>query len=176
MARCIDDPWFASQALAWVARFAPESSVAGLAAESQRRADLCADDYKRSAVRAWPIRALVERGHDKEARKDLSAAITIARRATPSSSRSEAFFLLFQAAYPLGAAAVSPLADLLFETWHNDPHWRCERCLVNSLSMLSVIDAARLEALKKSCPASRIFAKVNTSIQRGLTAPRSFFW
>lgn len=81
-ARKIAEPWYRAQALAWVARFAENNAVA-IAREAARAAMECDDDYKQSAVRAWEIAALAERGFTVEARKSLSEATTLAKKSSP---------------------------------------------------------------------------------------------
>src|SRR5690606_23849192 len=62
VARTIADPWFAVQALAWVARFAPDDIGETALAEASETAKAGRDAYQRSAVLAWPIRAAIETG------------------------------------------------------------------------------------------------------------------
>jgi len=70
-ARKVHEPWFRAQALSWVARFTDGDPVA-IASEAARAAQECEDDYRKSAVRAWEVAALAERGSTAEARKSLS--------------------------------------------------------------------------------------------------------
>jgi hypothetical protein len=97
-ARSVSDPWFRAQALSWGARFT-DDAVEPIAAEAAQAAAACVDDYGRSAVRAWEIAALAERGHTSSARKALTEAVATARRAQPTASRSEALLLLMEAAF-----------------------------------------------------------------------------
>lgn len=65
-AKSVSEPWFRAQALAWVVRFtdADPREIATLAAKAAAEG---ADDYQRSAVRAWEVAALGERGFKQEA-------------------------------------------------------------------------------------------------------------
>jgi hypothetical protein len=127
-ALCITDPWFKSQALAWVARYTEDDPVeiAGLAAKA---AGECEDAYKRTAVRAWEIAALAERKHITEARKGLRTAVSQSKNVTPLSSRAEALMLLLQAAFRIGEEDVRLVADELKNACERDSHWRCKRAI-----------------------------------------------
>lgn len=78
-ARCIQDPWYRAQALSWVARYT-EGDPVSIAKEAARAALEGEDNYRKSAVRAWEIAALAERGLSEEAGKRLLEAISLARR------------------------------------------------------------------------------------------------
>ena len=60
-ARAIHDSWFACQALAWVARFAPEQEFPKIVYESLHVVRAETDPYRAVAPSAWPLRAIVER-------------------------------------------------------------------------------------------------------------------
>ena len=171
----IGDAWFACQALAWVLRYAPEKQIARIVSNIDHRAATCRDDYQRAAVRAWEIRALAERGLTREANRVLSEATIVARGTTPAPSRSEALFLLFQAAYPLGNRTVSPLARMLAETWLVQPNWRSERNLVHTLAMVSALNSDEYHSILASVSDDRVNRRVQRAIGKGFTTPRNFF-
>jgi len=125
-AKSVTEPWFRAQALSWVARFtdADPLPIAKLAAKA---ASECDDDYKRSAVRAWEIAALSERHFIAAAKKSLSAAVKVAESVQPISSRSEALFLLFQAACSISRDDSIWVLGRLDATCPEDEHWRCRR-------------------------------------------------
>jgi hypothetical protein len=87
----------------------------------------CDDDYKRSAVRAWEVAALAERNFVAEARMALRAAIEVAGNVKPVSSRSEALFLLFQAAYSISHEEAASVLGRLDDLCPEEEHWRCKR-------------------------------------------------
>jgi hypothetical protein len=62
IARRIKDPWFACQALSWVARYSPEQRFHEIIEEALRAGSKADDPYKVVASAAWPVRALAERG------------------------------------------------------------------------------------------------------------------
>ena len=135
-ARNIGEPWFRAQALAWVARFTTNDPVP-IATEAARAASKCDDYYKRSAVRAWEIAALAERGYKKEARKSLVEASTLAREVLPISSRGEALMLLLQAAFRIDKVEADKVYRMLEAGCPADEHWRCKRALRDAELMIS---------------------------------------
>lgn len=136
LARKVTEPWFRAQALAWAARYAVDDPVA-IAAEAARAARAGDDAYKQTAVRAWEIAALAERGCLTEARKSLREALAQANSVTPASSRSEALMLLLQAAFKIGRDEASEAHETLRALCAPDGHWRCQRALRESTKMLS---------------------------------------
>jgi hypothetical protein len=127
-ARGIDEAWFRAQALAWVARFADEDPR-GIAREAAKAAGECDDAYKRSAVRAWEIAALAEREFKAEARESLGEAVALGEEVTPISSRSEALYLLLQAACRIGAKEAKGVYEVLVAACPVEAHWRCKRAV-----------------------------------------------
>jgi hypothetical protein len=128
MARRITAPWFRAQALAWVARFA-DGDPSGIAREAAKAAGECDDAYKRSAVRAWEIAALAERECKTEARESLMEAVAVGREVTPMSSRSEALYLLLQAASKIGRKEAKGVYEVLVASCPVEAHWRCKRAV-----------------------------------------------
>ena len=127
-ARAISDPWFRSQALAWVARYAEVGPIK-IAREAAKAASECDDDYKRTAVRAWFIAALAERNHTAEAKRELWTAVSQSKKVTPLSSRAEALILLLQAAFQISVQDVRLVADELKSSCGRDLHWRSKRAV-----------------------------------------------
>lgn len=177
LATDIPDAWYASQALSAVLRYGPESRIETLSVRTQKRAAECADDYCRSAVLAWLIRALAERDRPDLARAVLTSALDIAARATPAGSRAEALCLLYQAAWPLGPQRIGPVIVRLIALHEQEPHWRCARAVVHALAIHSSVapeDTERmLRPLHQRYP--KLAARVRRAIALDLTAPRSFF-
>jgi len=128
LARKIDDAWYKSQALAWAARFAEkESDVLKIAKESAMVSKSCKDQYQQSAVRAWEIVALADRGYNDEAISSLSEALQIAKSAEPPSSRSEALTRLFSAACYINMDEAQIVHQIICARCPEDEHWRCKR-------------------------------------------------
>jgi hypothetical protein len=101
LARKVSQPWFCCQALAGVARYAPEESVIGIAEEAFAAALEAPDAYNQTAVMAWPLRALIERGYERRASEELPKIMKVASQIEIPVSRSEALMSLWQAFFPL---------------------------------------------------------------------------
>jgi hypothetical protein len=125
-AKAVSEPWFRAQALAWVARFTDSDPVA-VARLAAKAASDCDDDYQRSAVRAWEVAALAGQNHADHAEWALKTAVAVAEGVLPVSSRSEALFLLFQAALAIGRKQSEWVYGRLEATCPEAEHWRCKR-------------------------------------------------
>lgn len=172
----IADDWFATQSLAEVLRYSAENRISIVCRKAVRRAALCPDAYRRGAVLAWVIRALVERGLLSEATDVLHVAFQEAQQSCPVGSRAEALFLLYQAAHPLGGRSVDPLLRQLAALQRSDPHWRVSRALVRAGAMHSVIAPDSLQSIIQSIGDPKLTARIQRYIALGLTKPRPFFW
>jgi hypothetical protein len=134
LAKKIAAPWYRAQALSWVARFTDANPVT-VARYSAMAAEECDDSYKRSAVRAWEIAALAERGCPAEAKEALKEAVDLAKSVNPISSRSEALFLLLQAAWTIDQKSATMVGTVL-ESSCPPEHWRARRALRESKKLL----------------------------------------
>lgn len=134
-AKSVSEPWFRAQALAWVARFTDADPLT-LAKMAAKAASECDDDYKRSAVRAWEIAALAERNLVADARKALKAAVRVAENVHLASSRSEALFLLFQAASSISREDAASVLGRLDALCPEEEHWRCRRARRDAHKMM----------------------------------------
>ena len=125
-AKSVSEPWYRAQALSWVARFTDGDPlpIAKLAAKA---ASECEDDYKRSAVRAWEVAALAERNLVADARSALATAVKMTESVHPVSARSEALFLLFQAAFSISREEAASVLARLNASCPEGEHWRCLR-------------------------------------------------
>lgn len=176
LARAIPDPWFKAQALAAVARWSPSQRVEPCAREALAAAEACEDDYKRAAVAAWPIRALLERGREQVALAALGRARDRALEATPAGSQAEPLLGLLQGAWSLGAATRGQLVEDLVALHERDTFWRVGRAVVTALAMLSTTDPTRARALAARVRDDRCRAKAQAAIERGGSGgPREYF-
>jgi hypothetical protein len=128
MALSIPDPWFRSQALAYVARYTEEDPIK-IAKQAAKAAGECDDEYKKTAVRAWEIAALAERKFVAEARNGLQNALSQSRGIMPLSSRAEALMLLLHAALRIGDKDARRVVEELKASCSDDSHWRCKRAI-----------------------------------------------
>lgn len=174
-ARDIRDPWYCAQALASVARHAPDAEVEPVAAESLNWCRQCPDAYQRVAAAAWPLRALVERGALVTARARLVAVLDEEGNVEPPSSRSEALFLLFQACFDLGADSREALIRKLTAAHVAAGGWRSQRNLGDALAMLAGTDPRLASEITASIGDERVRRRAERAASEHRT-PRPFFW
>jgi hypothetical protein len=99
-ARLIASPFMRSQALAWVARFAPTEAVTfDLAREAEKALQSAEDSWEAIAGAAWAVRALAERGREGDGDAMLSRAVRASTRVENPVRRVDALFLLLQAGW-----------------------------------------------------------------------------
>lgn len=101
LARQVSEPWFRCQALACVARAAPEERVVATAQAAIAAALKDTDSYKQVAATAWPFRALIERDEQLKATSLLSDILALSTQIENPVSRSDALFLLWEAFFPV---------------------------------------------------------------------------
>lgn len=176
LAREIPDPWFRAQALAAAARWIDDAQVERVAEESLTCALTCHDDYKRAAVAAWAIRALLERGRSDRAAEALRAARQRALAASPPGSRAEALLGLLQAAWDLGAKARRTLVEDIAGTHEQDQFWRVSRCLIDALAMMRATEPDLAAQIANRISDQRVRTKAARVLhERGPCAPRTYF-
>jgi hypothetical protein len=177
LAHAVADPWYRCQALAWVARFAPEDHVASVARQATDSAAQNNDFYLSSACLAWPIRALVERGRTVEARDLLTDALAATRRIEHPVRRLSALRLIVEAAWPLGRRTRESLAETLAEACRQTHSWRVGAILHDLALMLAHEDqrsAERYAAFLREGPDRR---RCLRALEQGrCLSPRPFFW
>lgn len=175
-ARAIAEPLYRAQALAWVARYAPDAEVVRIAREALMGAAAADDPYHRVAATAWPIRALVERDFVAEAERGVATALDCAALIENPVSRVDALFLVWQGAYPLGAAMRARITTPLLAAALSADSWKPQRTLLSLIFMLPPSDRASAEQIVDCMPAG----KYKRGAARRLAAgerqePRSFF-
>lgn len=176
-ARKIADPWFATQALAWVVRFAPAEIATAALAEARETAKAGREAYQRAAVLAWPVRAAIEVGNAPAAQAILDDAIALLPKVRPSPSRAEAGGLLFEAAFPGGEALWRPLLQAI-ETHAPPEHdWKAGRTYRALSHILAPIDGEAARRLVAALPPGKTRDRAEKELADGVTAqPRAFFW
>jgi hypothetical protein len=176
-ARAITDPWYACQALAWVARFARESEFSRIIQESLRVVRDEADAYRVVAASAWPIRAIVERNHLEMLPSIVPDLLRRAEDIEILASRSEALFLIFQAIFPAGSKHWRPVLESLRRASTQLMSWRQRRNLLDAIMIVRGED----EKLALEITNSIDDQKLKGKIERIWAAseprlPRRFFW
>ena len=176
-ARKIADPWFAAQAFAWVARFAPPEIASVAIREACETAKAGRDAYQRSAVLAWPLRAAIETENVKAAKAIVSDAIALLPKVRPSPSRAEAAGLLFEAAFPGGELLWRPLLAAIETHAPPDNDWKAGRTYRTLSHILGDVDKAAANRLVAVLPPGKTKDRAEKELAEGLIAPpRPFFW
>jgi hypothetical protein len=178
IARAIEAPWFRCQALSHVARYWPDKKYGHILEEAVRAADSQDETYQRAAVSAWPIRAYLERDDAVPARALLKkysrAASSIANRG----SRSEALFLLFQAAKPFAPDLWQPIFRALVEAAEPSLSWRQGRALRYAANMLICDDRRLVQEAVRQLSELKHLAALQALLDSDAPqlVPRPFFW
>ena len=176
-AREVSAPWYACQALAWVARYAPETELKCIAAEALEKAARAQDPYQRVGASAWPVRALIEREQSDRVRSLLPVLLAEAGQIDNLASRSEALFLLFQAVFPMGQDVREMMFQSLLAAALPMRHWRQGRNLRYAVQMVAKHDMALARAICNSLSESKIREQLKRALERGdVLSPRPFFW
>jgi len=176
-ARAIADPWFACQALAWVARFAPEDQFISIIKESLLVCRAEVDPYRVVAPAAWPIRAIVERKHLKLLSSVIPDLLLRAEDIQILSSRSEALFLLFQAVFPAGGVSWFPVFESLRMASTPLISWRQRRNLGDAILMIWNEDQPLAQEILSALDDVKLKKKVEKLLATSEpVVPRAFFW
>lgn len=133
-ARMISQGWFRCQALAQVARYAPEKNVAQIAEQAIEAALAATNNYKQVAATAWPLRALLERNQAEKALELLPAILGLSAQIENPVSRSDALFLLWEAFFPFEGHK-SALGALVMSC---NGHWKADYILRQVVLILAV--------------------------------------
>ncbi len=102
LAKKIDDPWSRCQAHAWTAWNAGEAEFDEIIKAAMTSCLACEDPYRVVGSSAWPLRAMVERGHKAQLERSVSRVLPVAVRIENPVSRADTLFLIWQAVYPAG--------------------------------------------------------------------------
>lgn len=176
LARMIADPWYAAQAFAWVARFAPADLAAPALEEARGTAKAGRDAYQRSAVLAWPIRAAVDTGNQAAAGAMLADAMTLLPKVRPAASRAEAGGLLLEAAFPGGAGLWRPVLATIEKHAPPENDWKAGRTYRALAHIVVTVDAEAARRLVAALPLGKTRDRAEKELADGVTAePRSFF-
>jgi len=177
VARGIQDPWFRCQALAHVGRYWPDQKYGRLLEEAVKAGDLQADLYKQVTVSAWPIRAYLERGSVSPAQKLLVKYTRTSSGIENMGSRSEALFMLFQAARPFGLELWQPVYWALVGAAEPALSWRQRRNLREAVAMVVSSNPALVQQTIRRLADQKNISVVQGHLDNPRPAePRPFFW
>lgn len=177
LARKVSAPWFQCQALAEVARFAPDNEVVLIAREALKTALAEQDVYRRVAACAWPLGALAERGKTQEATRLISELLSRAEEIRHPVNRLDALLLLWRGAIPLPFVVRQPLLTALLAAGTSANSWKAGRALRDVALSLAQSNAGKAQQVIDAMPDG--YYKRQT--QRRLVTGRfqeigTFFW
>ena len=176
-ARAIEDPWFACQALAWVARFGPENQFIKIIKESFRVCKDEVDPFRVVTPSAWSIRAIVERNRLDQLSSPMHELSLRARDIELLASRSEAIFTLFQAVFPAGRKYWSAVFQSLREASTPLRSWRQRRNLGDAILLVWGEDHALAQEVLSALDDEKLKRKIERlSASPEPQLPRAFFW
>lgn len=178
LAQEINDPWFRSQALAWIGRFAEGDPYKDILAAARCASWGATDPYEAVGSAAWWLRALIERGAARDALAEVSRLIDTSQRIPNPVSRLDALYLVFQAVFDVDEAR-RPLLDALLAACASADSWRAARCRSDVAVMLHRQhpgDAARvIAAMPEGRRKRQAIRRTTVGSEVDLT-PRPFFW
>lgn len=179
LAREINDPRFACQALAWVGRFWPDDDFESVINEAFDIGRKCSDPYQVVASAAWPVRALIERGASSEISTIVLPLLAVANAIPSFASRSEALFLLFQATKPGMQANWLPILQELIKASFPTLHWRQRRNLSEAILMVAAEDNGLANDILHRLPEDRLKTQIEKKLNKldpTKNRLRWFFW
>lgn len=176
-ARAIDDPWFRSQALAWIARFAPEAEFKLILSEARESSWAAEDKYKVVGSSAWRIRAMIERDHAPLAEAEVPDLLKCAMDIGHPVSRLEALFLLFESVFTVDSCRRSVLSGLIdacraANSWKSGDRL-CEAAVMLAFAGHSDEASATVDAISSEKYRRKATERIANGERRG---PRPFFW
>lgn len=174
LARKVSLPWFRCQALAHVARYAPDEQVVPRAEEAIAAAFADTEIYIRVAASAWPLRALIERDQSQKALHLLSPILQLSPQIEPPISRGDAIFLLWEALFTIGGATRQSMTNTLVASCvgHKKGWWILREATL-TLAFEDLEAAHRLAAL---IPDEKYRRQAETRLAEGQKfGVRSFF-
>lgn len=171
------ESWDRCQAISWVARYAPDDHVLPLCREALAAADGAADSYLACYPKAWPLRALVERGYSESLNELLTPILAEAEQVAPLASRSNALFLIFQAVLPGHVAHWRPVLDALLRASRPTCHWRQKRNLRDAILLVARVSPELGVELRTRVDDVKIRQRLERQWQKGaFWKPRPYFW
>lgn len=177
VARNIKDAWFKCQALSQVARYWPHGNYHRLLKEALAAANSQDDVYKQVAVSAWPLRAYLERGGAQSAKTIIEKCVEAASSIENMGSRSEALFLVFQAAKPGGASLWKPAFWALLKASEPALAWRQRRNIRDAIAMVAGDDSQIVQAALCKLTDEKTISAIKRDVENiRFAQPRPFFW
>jgi hypothetical protein len=176
-ARLIASPFVRSQSLGWVARFAPtEAEVVDIAREAEKALESAQDDWEAIAGVAWAVRALAERGRERDGDAMLLRAVRASDRVENPVRRIDALFLLIQAGWTAAGRGWHTAVGALVESAGMAKSGKAEavqRALVLMLAGAGRDYTAVVTGLAEGKAKRQVLRRLSA---QEFMVPRPFFW
>lgn len=177
IARAIRDPWYRCQALAFAGRHAGGELAVRALNEAVEASAAGGDGYRRLTVRAWPIRAAIERSQSGLASRWLREALSEIETVDPLPSRAETLWWLWAAAFPGGDRMRAAVKGAVLAHCPPDRSWRAERLYRYMIATLAEAAPADALALLAAMPQGRAKARIERRHAAGeKSVAQPFFW
>jgi len=165
------------QALAWVARYGPQDRVAEIARTALAAAQEADDPYHSLSASAWPLRALIERGHAQAADAAVGPLLVQSELVQPMASRSEGLFLVFQAIVAGEGSLWRTVLEVLIAASTPPRYWRQGRNIRDAVLIVAGRDAALASHTAARLEDAKLRGRLQRKLAAGVSAePRTFFW
>lgn len=165
LARNVSQPWFCCQALASIARYAPEERVVSLAKEAIDAALASTEPYIQVAATAWPLRALIERNQAPKALVLLPQILQILPQIELLISRGDALFLLWEALFPIGKDTRKSMTETLVRSCVG--YQKGQRILREATLILASEDKEAAHRLAALIPEGKYKRQAETRLAQG---------
>jgi hypothetical protein len=178
-ALAISDPWYGSQALAWVGRYWPGDdflTVLDKALEVSRNQP---DPYRVVAVSAWPIRAFIERGAPNRIKVLVPSLCELSDKIENLGSRSNALLLLLESTIVTEKEIWLPVLHKLLDASFPVINWRQATNLRHAIFVLFSVDRELAQEVLNKLPDHRLKGRIENRLKEidiGHYLPRLFFW
>jgi hypothetical protein len=177
LARVSKAPWFRCQALAWVARFAPDNEVVKVAEEALSSAFSADDCYKIVGASAWPLRALIERDHAQRISRWLPKLLEASANITNPVNRLDALYLLWQAVYPAVGLARKQVSGALIAACLSADSWKAGHTMREVVLVIAQENVSEAAQFIDSMPDGVYKRQAQRRVAEGKPGyVRPFFW
>lgn len=150
IARQIKVPWYRCQALACVARFAPHGEFDERVDEALLAGFEGPNAYKRAAVSAWPLRAIIERGQTARLAELVPKLTAMAQAIEHPVSRMDALGSLLDGVFPAGDPHRKTVFEAYASACDGANSWKAGRGLAGVALRFAPIDPELARAIIQS--------------------------
>jgi len=172
----IRDPWSRAQAFGAIVRYAAESDLGRFLAEARSASGAAPDPYRRVGSAAWWLRALVERGQQREVAREVPGVLAVVPTIANAVSRIDGLFLIFQAVFAMPESRRAVI-DALIGAAGEANSWKAGYRLRDAALMLAREHPDEAARVIDAMPDGKYKRQALRRIEaREHQTPRAFFW